>query len=607
MTTCTLDIKGMHCRSCEILIEREIKNIAGVTSVYVSHKSGVAAVSCEGELDERLVQVALQKHGYSLGKEELPWFSRHAKDYAELGMAFLMAMGLFFIAKSLGLINFSTHGSNYNNLLAVLAIGLTAGVSTCMALVGGLVLGSSARYAEKHPMATGMQKFTPHIYFNIGRIASYFVLGGVIGWLGSIFQLSLAVLGMLTIVVGFVMLVLGGQLIDIFPRLKKVSFTLPKGLAEALGIHQKTEQEYSHKNSIMAGAMTFFLPCGFTQAMQLFAMSTGSPLQGALTMGVFAIGTAPGLLGVGGLSSLVKGQGAKMFFKTAGVVVIMLSLFNIKNGFNLAGGGPNIPRIIAVLAAQPGDTWDTIGTKAVAKATDGKTVGGQQIIEMIQNSGGYSPNSFTIQKGVPVKWVINSTDPNGCASSLVSQQLGVRTILKRGENIIEFTPKETGKIRFMCSMGMFTGTFNVVEGPVEAVVAAPTLAQTPQDAAPVAGCGGGGGGCGCGGGGGMTVEPTEGVTTNVGSVQVLTSTYSPETDMVPNQFTVKAGQLVRLEVLAKENGSGCMGSLAIPELTRDIEGFTKGKTTVMEFTPTTKGKYTITCAMGVPRGQIIVN
>lgn len=560
-----------------MLIEREIKNIPGVTSVYVNHKSGTAAVASEGELDERQVQAALQKHGYSLGTEELPWFSRHAKDYAELGMAFLMAMGLFFLAKSFGLINLSTHGSNYNNLLAVLAIGLTAGISTCMALVGGLVLGASARYAEKHPMATGMQKFIPHIYFNIGRIASYFVLGGIIGWLGSIFQLSLSTLGVLTIAVGFVMLVLGGQLIDIFPRLKKISLTLPKGISEALGIHQKTEQEYSDKNSMVAGAMTFFLPCGFTQAMQLFAMNTGSPLQGALTLGVFAIGTAPGLLGVGGLSSLVKGQGAKMFFKTAGVVVIMLSIFNIQNGFNLAGGWPNIPKIVAVLAAQPGDTWDTIVTKGVAKATDGKTVGGQQIIEMTQDSRGYSPSSFTLQKGVPVKWVINSTEPNGCASSLVSQQLGVRTTLKRGENVIEFIPKEVGKIRFMCSMGMFTGTFNVVEGQIGAVAAAPTVAQAPETTAPVR------------------------------NVQVITSTYSPEKDMVPNQFSVKAGQPVRLEVLATENGSGCMGSLAIPELTREIAEFTKGETTVMEFTPNTKGEYLITCAMGVPRGTITVN
>lgn len=613
MTTCALSIKGMHCRSCEIVIEHELKKLPGVTSVNVNHNTGMASVSSEGELDERAVQEVLQRSGYSLGTEELPWFSRHAKDYGELGMAFLMAMGLYFIASSLGIVNLSTnHGSNYGNLFTVLAIGLTAGISTCMALVGGLVLGSSARYAEKHPMATGIQKFTPHIYFNIGRIVSYFVLGGLVGWAGSIFQLSTSTLGYLTIAVGGVMLLLGGQLVDIFPKLKKISFTLPKEISQALGIHKKTDQEYSHTNSMVSGALTFFLPCGFTQAMQLYAMSTGNPLQGALTMGVFALGTAPGLLGVGGLSSVVKGQSAKMFFKTAGVVVIALSIFNIKNGFNLVGGLPNIGRIIAVLAAQPGDTWESVGGSAkVIKATGTTTTNGVQEIEMTQGTAGYSPNKFTIKAGVPVRWTITSTDVNTCASSLVSQQIGVRTSLKLGKNVIEFIPKQAGTIRFSCSMGMFTGSFNVVEGPVGVAAVAPTVAQAPdkQQAAPAAGCGGGGGGgCGgCGGGAKKSATPTEGETKIQGETQILKASYSPETDIVPNQFTVKAEQPVRFEIEAKENGSGCMGSVTIPQLTQEIQGFAKGKTTVLAFTPTTKGTYPITCAMGVPRGTITVN
>lgn len=601
MTTCAISIKGMHCRSCEIVIEHELKKLPGVTSVNVNHNTGMASVSSEGELDERVVQEVLQRAGYSLGSEELPWFSRHAKDYGELGMAFLMAMGLYFIASSLGIVNLSTnHGSNYSNLFTVLVIGLTAGISTCMALVGGLVLGSSARYAEKHPMATGIQKFTPHIYFNIGRIVSYFVLGGLVGWAGSIFQLSTSTLGYLTIAVGGVMLLLGGQLVDIFPRLKKISFTLPKEISQALGIHKKTDQEYSHTNSMVSGALTFFLPCGFTQAMQLYAMSTGSPLQGALTMGVFAIGTAPGLLGVGGLSSVVKGQSAKMFFKTAGVVVIALSFFNIKNGFNLTGGWPDIPRIIAVLASQPGDTLETVGS---AKATEG----GVQEIAMTQGSGGYSPNKFTIQAGVPVRWTITSTDVNTCAASLVSQQIGVRTTLKLGKNVIEFTPKATGTIRFSCSMGMFTGSFTVVEGKVQAATVDSDPAKPVTSAAGCGGGGGGGCGGGCGGGAKKPIAPTEGVTKTQGDIQILKASYSPETDITPNQFTVKAGTPVRFEIEAKENGSGCMGSITVPQLTQEIQGFAKGKTTVLEFTPTTKGTYPITCAMGVPRGTITVN
>ena len=206
-----------------------------------------------------------------------------------------------------------------------------------MALVGGLVLGMSSKFAKQNPDASGTEKFVPHVYFNLGRIISYFVFGGIIGFAGSFFQLSTSVLGLLTVAVGLVMLLLGSQLIDIFPFLKSISFTLPKGLYAFLGIKKQENAEYSNSNTSLLGASTFFLPCGFTQAMQLYAISTGSPLQGALTMGVFALGTTPGLLGVGGLTSVIKGQSSKLFFKTAGVIVMLLAFFNISNGLNLIG------------------------------------------------------------------------------------------------------------------------------------------------------------------------------------------------------------------------------------------------------------------------------
>ena len=446
MTTCALSIKGMHCRSCEILIEHELKKLPGITSVNVNHNTGMASVSSDEPLDERAVQEVLQRAGYSLGSEELPWFSRHAKDYAELGMAFLMAMGLYFIASSLGIVNISTnHGSNYGNLFTVLAIGLTAGVSTCMALVGGLVLGSSARYAEKHPMATGIQKFTPHIYFNIGRIVLYFILGGVIGWAGSIFQLSTSTLGYLMVAVGGVMLLLGGQLVDIFPRLKKISFTLPKGISQALGIHQKADQEYSHTNAMVSGALTFFLPCGFTQAMQLYAVSTGDFKTGALIMGAFALGTAPALLGIGGLSSLMKGARARLFYATIGILVIAFGLYNIQSAL-----------VVYPSTSSPQDTSsyypvisDTAGTQNT------------QTITMTQDASGYTPDTLRVKAGVPVRWVITSTSSFTCASSIVVPSLGISTNLKKGENVIEFTPTKTGSIPFSCSMGMYRGTIIV--------------------------------------------------------------------------------------------------------------------------------------------------
>ena len=592
-------IKGMHCRSCEILIEDELKKVPGVKRVSVSHQTGIADVDCECELDAQAVTKAVESAGYGIGNDgKIHFFSRNHRDYIDLGIAFFIATALFLVAKTLGIFNLSSSISgSYSSLPIVFLIGLTAGVSTCMALVGGLVLGASARFSAQKPHASGMEKFTPHLYFNLGRIISFFVFGGVIGFAGSLFQLSTSVLGTLTVAVGLVMLLLGGQLIDVFPILKRISFTLPKGLSRMLGIAEKSLGEYSNKNSAVMGAMTFFLPCGFTQAMQLFAMSTGSPLTGALTMGIFALGTAPGLLGVGGLTSVVKGGVARLFFKTAGVVVIMLAFFNVGNGLNLLG----IPQVLGAFT-----TSASAGN--VVQDPNVKLINGVQEVRMTQNSSGYTPNKFTIKKGVPVKWIVISKDVYTCASSIVSQQLGIRKGLNLGENVFEFTPTETGTIRFSCSMGMYTGSFNVVDENSSAVAPSTQIANTTQNTNTSAlSCSANGGGCGCGGGAKKAVTTAPGETTTQGDVQILKATYTSLGDISPNKFTVKVNQPVRFEIAAKDDGQGCMGSITIPNLTKKVEVFTKGQTTIFEFTPSSTGTYTITCAMGVPRGQIQVN
>jgi sulfite exporter TauE/SafE/plastocyanin domain-containing protein len=483
-------------------------------------------------------------------------------------MAILSLTALFYLAQALGIFELgSKAGSNYNSLPVVFFIGLTAGISTCMAIVGGLILGASARFAEKHPYATSLQKFKPHLFFNLGRIVSYTVLGGVIGYLGSFLSLSTSVLGILTIAVGFVMLLLGVQLTEIIPGLNKFKLTIPARVSRLFGIKEKSTSEYSHTNSFIMGGLTFFLPCGFTQAMQLFAISSGNPVTGALTMGVFAIGTAPGLLGIGGLTAAVKGAFARHFFRFAGIVVTLLALFNISNGWNLASLSINLPSLSNTATAQVNDPNVTVEN-------------GVQIVKMTQSGSGYSPDSFTIQKGIPVKWVINSTNAATCASSIIASQIDVRKQLSSGENIIEFTPNELGTINFSCSMGMYTGSFTVVEAKEKSVKPA-ALKTVPQE------------------------QPTPtSVVVEEANAQIVKATYSLDNDIQPRQFEVKADQEARLEIEAQDDGAGCMGSVMIPGLT-EPQGFSKGQTTVLSFKPK-KGAYQLTCAMGIPRGEIIV-
>lgn len=594
-----IPVSGMHCRSCEMLIEEHLSRIKGVKKSKASFKKGTAEIHFSGlrPTDEEFEE-AIRAAGYSVGaQEKKELFSKNTSDYKDLGIAFIFLLGIYFILKNFGLtnLNIGNFGANSTGLSIVFLVGLTAGISTCMALVGGLVLGISARHAEKHPEATTMQKFRPHLYFNLGRVAGFSFLGGILGSVGSIFNFSGLTLGVITIAVSLVMIIVGLQLTEIFPALNKIKLTLPKFISQKLGI-KKHEGEYSHLSSAILGASTFFLPCGFTQAMQLYAVSTGNFLSGASVMGIFALGTVPGLLGVGGLTSFVKGIFAKRFFKFAGLLVIFFAIFNISNGFNLTGFQLGSASLIADNSAtDPNVTLEN----------------GYQIVKMTQLSNGYSPNKFTVQKGIPVKWIIDSQDPFSCAGSIVMSKFNIQKRLQHGENTIEFTPTDTGALKFSCSMGMYTGVFNVVDGQGNG---ASQVASNSAPTTPSGTCGaGGGGGCGGCGGSGKPVVPSQGATENKSGdvsgsqAQIVKTTYTLSKDIQPNTFTVKSGVPVKLIVDVKEDGQGCMSSIMVQGLYNKPQGLEKGKPLEMDFTPIQKGEYNITCAMGVPRGKIIVN
>lgn len=429
----------MHCKSCEVLIEKNLAKIPEIRKTNVSHKDGKADIWYEGgEVPMVAIQKAVSDSGYQIGDEDkLPWISKNPTDWKNLFSAALILATIYIIARMLGLGDFNIN-TERDGLLVVFVIGLTAGLSTCMALVGGLVLALSARHAELHPEAKTLEKFRPHLYFNLGRIMGYAFFGGIIGYLGSAIKPSPKFMGLMTIVVGAVMLFLGLKLVEVFPALRDKTLALPKFISRIFGPKME-DKEYSHQGAAISGALTFFLPCGFTQAMQLYAVSTGSFIQGALIMSLFALGTAWGLLGVGGLSSAFKGQAAKRFFAVAGLAVILLGGYNISSGGSVVFtkfGGQNAP-----------------------------VVGNQdfQEVKMTQGAGGYIPNILTVKKGKPVKWIINSTTSYSCASYIVMPKFGINQTLKKGENIITFTPTEAGEIPFSCSMGMYRGKFIVTE------------------------------------------------------------------------------------------------------------------------------------------------
>lgn len=443
MQKITVPIRGMHCKSCEILIEEKLKEVRSIRRAEASHAAGRAKIWYENEKPPMSgIGGAVEAAGYQLGQEDKKhWFSRNPRDYYMLMNAAVMLALLFILARLLGAGNIS-YALGRQSIAMSLAVGLVAGISSCMALIGGLVLALSARHAELHPEATRLQKFRPHVFFNLGRVLGFALFGGAIGLIGGALQPSIRSMAILTILVGGAMILLGLKLIDIFPVLQRINITLPKSVSRLLGAKTE-EKEYSHAGALIGGAMTFFLPCGFTQAMQLYAISTGSFMRGALIMSLFALGTAPGLLGIGGLSSAFKGSKARLFFAAAGLAVIALGIYNINNARRIAFPANDS------LAAPAGQAANESAQTVTAAYRSGSDI---------------SPKDFTVKAGQPVRFLVDAKDQgSGCMSTIMIPGLYNKPLLlEKGRQLsMEFTPSKAGRYPITCAMGIQRGTLIV--------------------------------------------------------------------------------------------------------------------------------------------------
>jgi sulfite exporter TauE/SafE len=368
----------------------------------------------------------------------------------QIANSLVIIFAILLLLKIFGFSGINFSGLSSDKGMTALFIGITAGFSTCMALVGGLVLGLSARYAEKHQSATPAQKFKPHLFFNLGRIITFFILGGVIGLFGSFFKLDSSVTGLLTIGIGIVMIIIGLQLTELFPRLTNKGITLPAGIAKLIGLNRQKQREYSHKNAIVLGGLSFFLPCGFTQAMQLVAIASGSFVTGSIVMGLFAIGTAPGLLGVGGLTSIIKGESAKKFFRFAGVLVVLLALYNISNGFNLMGYN-----------FSSGNNQQNSSNIA---SDDNNSIVLKTVFSPSNSTQDISPKSFDVEVGKSYVLEVDAKgDGQGCMSTIMIPGLYKTPILiTKGIVRLPFKVDKAGTYQITCAMGIARGTITAI-------------------------------------------------------------------------------------------------------------------------------------------------
>ncbi len=454
MPVVELPVKGMTCQACEVRVATTLRSVPGVRRVTVSVHRGAARVHTDPSVPRAHLTRAIVEAGYESGTDDWRWLTTEGAVWRDvaLGVGAVAVVGLALRAGGASSLadQFGALAAS-GSLAMVVVLGLAAGLSTCMALVGGLVLAVSARHAERHPQATGAQRLRPHLAFNVGRVLGFGLLGALLGVLGSAVTLTGPPLALLMIAVSLVMGSVGLRLTNVSPRLSRAgTLALPAALSSALRL-DRAEGPYSDARAALLGAGTFLLPCGFTQAVQVYAMSTGSPVRAGLVLSLFALGTVPGLLGIGGLTAAVKGASAPRFFRLAGVAVLAFAAINVSGA-------------LGVLA--PGLVAPASGTSSTGGLTDNVTLDGTvQVMRTTQVADGYVPAAATVYVDREVRWEVDSTALS-CAASLYAPDLGIApVVLSPGLNVLSFTPTRTGTLSYSCGMGMYWGSVTVIDEP----------------------------------------------------------------------------------------------------------------------------------------------
>lgn len=334
------------------------------------------------------------------------------------------------------------------NLWVTFLTGLTTGGFTCLALQGGLLATAIATQKGDQDQ-TLKSTFLPTVIFLVAKISAYAVLGFFLGWFGSMFQLSIIAQMLMQFMVGLFMIVTALRLLDVHPVFRRFVLTPPKSVFKFMRHSAKTGSYFS---PLVLGLMTIFLPCGTTQAMEIQAIGTGNPFLGALTMLAFTLGTTPLFFILGTVATKFSQSLEKYVYPVAATLVLLLGLIAIDNGLTLSGSPFTFKEF-----------WKTATGSGEQVKGVALTSGSAQSATVTVYATGYEPNRLTLKAGVPAKLNFVTNNTQGCSRALAFPTLGIQKVLPlTGTTEIDLPPLARGKVPFSCSMGMFTGTLEVI-------------------------------------------------------------------------------------------------------------------------------------------------
>ena len=500
-------VDGMTCVSCENKIEQTLGNMSGIESVSARYATSEVDVRFQSDrISVEMIEEALKQADYPVLERvvldiDLPGASprddsrtrrsttrpqpgtHKPEQKKSLPVALGKLAGLLIALFALAMLINQVGGLNLFYAFPVAEAGMGLGMLFviglltsvhCVAMCGGINLSQCARIPTGTGKRTSVDPMSmnsklpdarektggnwqsvlrPGFLYHAGRVISYTVIGGLVGALGSVISFSGPAKGAVQLAAGVFMVIMGLNMLNLFPWLRRFNPRLPRFFAAKVNAGKA-----SSKSPLYVGLLNGLMPCGPLQAMQLYALSTGSAIQGALAMLMFSLGTVPLMFGLSVVSTWLTGRSRGRLLKASAVLVALLGIFMFSSGLSLAGIALPDPRVRA-----SGTSADSTGAGAASEAGVAVIENGVQTVVIQLSSNRYAP--ITVQKGLPVRWIVQAEAGtiNGCNNEIIVPAYDISKKLEPGDNAIEFTPEKSGTFAYSCWMGMIRSKITVVD------------------------------------------------------------------------------------------------------------------------------------------------
>ena len=419
-------IEDIHCNHCIEVITNELLKNKKIEDVKI--KKNIASITYHGNLNNSEIIEAIQKIDYYTKEEYIHDQLKDFEDYFSIKefliILFLFLFLWFMVYHFLGFNIFSIIPNIDSKITygMLFVTGLLTSVH-CLSMCGAIHLIAIMDLKQKNYKRT--------ILYNLGRVISYTIIGGIVGGIGGIISFHPIVRGIIILLAAIVMLFMSLQMIGI------IDFKIPILLKISYSSH--------NKHAFIIGLLNGLMPCGPLHAMQVYALSTGSVWLGALSMFLFSLGTVPLMLFIGFFYQYLRGRGKFILQKIASVLLLILSLVMLHRG--LLSFGVDISKSFK----NYGDYTPSVIEKDY------------QVVEF--NLGYSQYEDILVQKDIPVRMIIHVEEEylTGCNNEIILHDFEIQQKLEVGDNVIEFYPSKEGVYTYTCWMNMIKNNIKVID------------------------------------------------------------------------------------------------------------------------------------------------